>query len=126
MDENVLLQYASVNSVEAFKYFVLHDNILIALLEDPLGNHQGNSALCSDVDSDVDLKKWKSGFVDYAKTLQDVFPLTVTYCFNRASTSSQRDLERRFWKALLEFSIETTTQAQVNLHFVNVLIVRVK
>ncbi|CAA9993032.1 unnamed protein product [Nesidiocoris tenuis] len=40
IDENVLLGYASVNSVEAFKYFVLHDNILLALLEDPLGNHQ--------------------------------------------------------------------------------------
>uniref|UniRef100_A0A146LGW4 Ral GTPase-activating protein subunit beta n=1 Tax=Lygus hesperus TaxID=30085 RepID=A0A146LGW4_LYGHE len=40
VDENLLLQYSSVSSVEAFKYFVLHDNILIALLEDPLGNHQ--------------------------------------------------------------------------------------
>ncbi|XP_073971038.1 ral GTPase-activating protein subunit beta isoform X3 [Rhodnius prolixus] len=40
VDESVLLKYSSANSMTSFKYFVLHSSILLALLEDPLGNYQ--------------------------------------------------------------------------------------
>ncbi|KAK9501298.1 hypothetical protein O3M35_012037 [Rhynocoris fuscipes] len=40
VEESLLLKYSSANSMTSFKYFVLHSSILLALLEDPLGNYQ--------------------------------------------------------------------------------------
>ncbi|XP_014260072.1 ral GTPase-activating protein subunit beta isoform X1 [Cimex lectularius] len=40
VDENILLRQCSTKSASSFKYFVLHNTILMALLDDPLENHE--------------------------------------------------------------------------------------
>ncbi|XP_066907486.1 ral GTPase-activating protein subunit beta isoform X3 [Halyomorpha halys] len=42
VDESVLLKYSHANAA-SFKYFILYNNILLCLLDDPLGNNQDGS-----------------------------------------------------------------------------------